>query len=228
VGALAGVRVGVLAEDIRGQRTPVEDTSDNGEMLIRIDAGLRAAAALPVDAVIVSDAPMADYDQGFLDVVLGGVSHDTIGYLAEVGAPVATLADLHAYNLAQPRRRMPAGQFFLDLALGRAVDRDSYEEAALHHRGLAEGILNATFDAAGTDVLVSLTNLHSALYATAGYPAVTVPLGLRANGMPTGVTLIGRPGTDGQLLGQAHAFERASELRVPAVLSLYGAPVAPG
>jgi amidase len=228
VGALAGVRVGVLAEDIRGQRTPVEDTSDNGEMLVRIDAGLRAAAALPVDAVIVSDAPMADYDQGFLDVVLGGVSHDTIGYLAEVGAPVATLADLHAYNLAQPRRRMPAGQFFLDLALGRAVDRDSYEEAALHHRGLAEGILNATFDAAGTDVLVSLTNLHSALYATAGYPAVTVPLGLRANGMPTGVTLIGRPGTDGQLLGQAHAFERASELRVPAVLSLYGAPVAPG
>jgi amidase len=224
--ALAGVRVGVLAEDIRGQKTPVEDTSDNGEMLGRIDAGLRAAAALPVDAVIVSDAPMADYDQGFLDVVLGGVSHDSIGYLAEAGAPVATLADLHAYNLAQPRRRMPAGQFFLDLALGRAVDRDSYEEAALRHRGLAEEILNATFDAAGTDVLVSLTNLHSALYATAGYPAVTVPLGLRASGMPTGVTLIGRPGADGQLLGYAHAFERASELRVPADLS--DAPVAAG
>jgi amidase len=217
--ALAGVRVGVLAEDIRGQKTPVEDTSDNREMLLRIDAGLRRAAALPVDAVIVSDTPMADYDQGFLDVVLGGVSHDTIGYLAEAGAPVATLADLHAYNLAEPRRRMPAGQFFLDLALGRAVDRESYEEAALRYRGLAEEILNATFDAAGTDVLVSLTNLHSALYATAGYPAVTVPLGLRANGMPTGATLISRPGADGQLLGYAHAFEQASMLRVPADLS---------
>jgi amidase len=218
-GALAGVRVGVLAEDIRNQKTPIEDTSDNGEMLARIDAGLRAAAALPVDAVIVSDTPMADYDQGFLDVVLGGVSHDTIGYLAEAGAPVATLADLHAYNLAEPRRRMPAGQFFLDLALGKAVDREPYEEAALRLRGLAEEILDATFDAAGTDVLVSLTNRHSALYATAGYPAVTVPLGLRANGMPTGATLIGRPGADGRLLGYAHAFERASMLRVPADLS---------
>jgi amidase len=162
---------------------------------------------------------MADFDRGFLDVVLGGVSHDTIGYLAEVGAPVSTLADLHAYNLAQPRRRMPAGQLFLDLALGKAVDRDSYELAALRHRGLAEEILNATFDAAGTDVLVSLTNLHSALYATAGYPAITVPLGLRANGMPTGATLIGRSGSDGQLLGYAHAFERASRLRIPADLS---------
>jgi amidase len=218
-GALAGVRVGVLAEDIRDQRTPVEDTSDNGDMLVRIDSGLRGAGALPVDVQVLSATSMGDFDQGFLDVVLGGVSHDTIGYLAEVGAPVATLADLHAYNLAQPRRRMPAGQFFLDLALGKAVDRDAYEAAALHHRGLAEEILNATFDAAGTDVLVSLSNRHSALYATAGYPAITVPLGVRANGMPTGATLIGRPGADGQLLSYAHAFERASCLRVPADLA---------
>jgi amidase len=197
----------------------VEDTSDNAEMLTRIDTGLRAAGAVPVDAVLVSAGPMADYDQGFLDVVLGGVAHDTIGYLAEAGAPVATLADLHAYNLAQPRRRMPEGQFLLDLALGKAIDRDSYEEAALRHRGLAEEILDATFDAAGTDVLISLTNLHSTLYATAGYPAITVPLGLRANGMPTGATLIGRPGADEQLLGHAHAFEKASRFRVPADLS---------
>lgn len=218
-GALAGVRVGVLAEDIRNQRTTVEDTSDNDEMLVRIEAGLRTAAAVAVDAVLVSAIPMADYEQGFLEVVLGGVSHDTIGYLAEAGAPVATLADLHAYNLAQPRRRMPAGQFFLDLAMGRAVDRDSYEQAALRHRGWAEQTLDATFDAAAADVLVSLTNRHSSLYATAGYPAVTVPLGLRGNGMPTGATFIGRPGADQELLGYAHAFEQASRLRVPAGLS---------
>ena len=233
-GALAGVRVGVLAEDIRGQKTSVEDTSDNGEMLIRIDAGLRGAGALPVDVEVVSATAIEDFDQGFLAVVLGGVAHDTIGYLAEVGAPVATIADLHAYNLAQPRRRMPAGQLFLDLALGMAVDRDSYEQAAQCHRGLAEEILNSTFDAADTDVLVSITNLHSALYATAGYPAITVPLGLRANGMPTGATLIGRPGADGQLLGYAHAFEQAGRFRVPADLSLSSAaalsdaPVAAG
>ena len=32
-------------------------------------------------------------------------------------------------------------------------------------------------------MLVSLSNLHSELYATAGYPAITVPLGLRATGL---------------------------------------------
>ena len=216
--SLTGVRVGVLAEDIRNQKTSLEDTSDNDVILARIDVGLRAAGALPAEAVIVSPTPMAAYDEGFIDVVLGGVSHDTIGYLADAGAPVATLADLHAYNLAEPRRRMPAGQFFLDLALVKAIDRDAYEEAALAHRALAERILDANVQAAGTNLLVSLSNLHSNIYATAGYPAVTVPLGLRASGMPTGATLIGRPGTDGQLLGYAHAFERASRLRVPADL----------
>jgi amidase len=216
--ALAGVRVGVLAEDIRSQQTPYEDTSDNPDMLARIEAGLRAAGALPVDAVVVSDTPIQAFEEGFVDVVLGGVSHDTIGYLVDSGAPVATVADLHAYNLAAPRRRMPAGQFFLDLALVKAIARDSYEEAALAHRALAERILAASFDAAGTDLLVSITNRHSSLYASAGYPAITVPLGLRANGMPTGATLIGRPGRDGQLLGHAHAFEQATRLRVGASL----------
>lgn len=64
-------------------------------------------------------------------------------------------------------------------------------------------------------MLASLSNLHSSLYATAGYPAVTVPLGLRASGMPTGVTLIARPGCDAALLGYAHAFELATRLRRP-------------
>jgi amidase len=214
--ALGGVRVGILAEDIRSQETPYEDTSDNAEMLARIESGLRAAGAVPLDAVVVSDTPMQAFEERFVDVVVGGVSHDTVGYLVDAGAPVATIADLHAYNLAAPRRRMPAGQFFLDLALVKAIDRNSYEEAALAHRTLAERILADTFDAAGTDLLVSITNRHSSLYATAGYPAITIPLGLRANGMPTGATLIGRPGRDGQLLGHAHAFEQATRLRVGA------------
>jgi amidase len=63
-------------------------------------------------------------------------------------------------------------------------------------------------------MLVSVSNRHSSLYATAGYPAVTVPLGLRANGMPVGVTLIGRSGDDAGLLGYAFAFEQATRLRV--------------
>lgn len=213
--ALAGVRVGVLRADITSQRSPLEDTSDAAEMLARIDRALAAAGALSVAASPVSAEPLDQLEARFLTVVLGGLTHDTIGYLAAADTGIQTLADLHSYNLAQPRRRMPRGQFFISWALTRDISKAQYEDAALDHRERAARILDATFAAADAPLLVSISNRHSMLYATAGYPAVTVPLGLRANGMPTGATLIGRPGTDAALLGYAHAFERAGGYRVP-------------
>jgi len=72
---------------------------------------------------------------------------------------------------------------------------------------------------------VSIDNSHSTFYATAGYPAITVPLGVRSGGgiamqlgldsagMPVGVTLIGKQGEDDELMGYAFAFEQASRYR---------------
>ena len=39
-------------------------------------------------------------------------------------------------------------------------------------------------------------------------------IGLASKGMPSGITLIGKPGQDGKLLSYAYAFEQASNLRV--------------
>jgi Asp-tRNA(Asn)/Glu-tRNA(Gln) amidotransferase A subunit family amidase len=86
--------------------------------------------------------------------------------------------------------------------------------------------LDTAFAKIGAEALVSLDNLHSTYYATAGYPAITVPLGVReggsnvgalrvdSTGMPTGVTPIAKPGQDAELLAYAYAFEQASNLRV--------------
>jgi amidase len=49
--------------------------------------------------------------------------------------------------------------------------------------------------------------------AIAGYPSITVPAGL-TNGLPVGVTFVGRRNQDGLLLQVAHAFERAASARV--------------
>lgn len=129
-------------------------------------------------------------------------------------APVRTLGQVHAWNLRKPRVRMPKGQFFVSLAYVFDIDRATYEEQALEHRRLAAQIIDATFESSAARMLVSVSNRQSSLYATAGYPAITVPLGLRANGMPVGATLIGRSGDDAGLLGYAFAFEQATRLRV--------------
>ncbi len=216
--ALDGVPVGVLAADILGQPRDLEDPRDNAALLHRITDGLSASGANTVEAELVVRPELAGYEGHFFKVVLGGLANDTLGYVG-AHSQLKTMAELMAFNLAEPKTRMPCGQFYLAAANLLQISAESYEVAALAHREATQTVLADTFAAAGAQVLVSLTNLHSALYAGAGYPAITVPLGLRANGMPTGATFIGRPGRDAQLLAFAAAFERATRLRVPPVLA---------
>lgn len=64
------------------------------------------------------------------------------------------------------------------------------------------------------EVQVSTSSIHAPFYTTAGWPAVTVPLGLSASGMPNGITIIGRTGEDERILAMAWAIERTTQARV--------------
>lgn len=207
--ALNGVGVGVLRDAILGMETSdLVDASDNPAVLDAIINGLNAAGAVTSDTT-VEDLPLF----GVFALILDGTYYDMAGYLAAVGAEATTIADLVAYNNADLTTRAPAGQISLEVAVEPQDPKDEYEQAALDLRQTAADNLDAAFANNGVSVLVSLENLHSGLYATAGYPAITVPLGLRQNGMPTGVTFIGRRGEDAQLLAYAYAFEQATKLR---------------
>ncbi|MBU6179088.1 MAG: hypothetical protein KGR69_05455, partial [Verrucomicrobia bacterium] len=217
--ALEGTAVGVLRKAI------LDEETNAAFWLARIDEGLARAGAKAKDL----DETFAEKPD-LLPVIFLGLSCDTLPYLAAAGAPVKTVADLQAYNEDDPARRIPRGQNMVDLAvriLGAIREETGvtddgtdqlYEEAALHVREGMAAILARTFAENEVDLLVSLANQHSMLYATAGYPAITVPLGLDETGATNGVTLIARPGGDSKLLAYACAFEQATRYRVEARL----------
>lgn len=61
-----------------------------------------------------------------------------------------------------------------------------------------------------------------------GVPAVVVPAGFYANGLPFGLEFSGHPWKDGDLLAIAHAWEQATQLRKPPVLVEQGLlPITP-
>lgn len=158
-----GLRVGVLREDVASMRSAFEDTRDNVALLAGVEARLAAAGAVVVPATAPIDG---QFEGRFLTVVLGGMTHDTVGWLRAAGAPVESLADLQAYNLRQPGRRMPKGQTLLALAVLRGVSAQAYQDAAQRCREEAGRALEQAFGSSGADVLLSVSSRHSPLYAT--------------------------------------------------------------
>jgi amidase len=55
-------------------------------------------------------------------------------------------------------------------------------------------------------------------YSSIGFPGIVVPMGIGSQGLPMTISFMGRPYTDGQLLGYAYDYEQASQLRAPSPL----------
>jgi amidase len=157
-------------------------------------------------------------------------------YLASTPATVRarTLADLIAFNRAHAAEQMPwFGQEIFEQAETTPGTSDpSYRRALEDARRLAgpEGIdrllreHRVTLLVAPTDGPAWITDLvngdppfkgpsSSQLAAVAGYPHVTVPMGL-VHGLPVGLSFYGTAWTESELLAAAYAFEQRARARV--------------
>ena len=67
------------------------------------------------------------------------------------------------------------------------------------------------------------------LSASTGFPAISMPAGFTADGLPVGVELMGRAFDDGKLVSYAYAYEQAAHHRRPPARTpaLHGAPAVP-
>jgi amidase len=52
-------------------------------------------------------------------------------------------------------------------------------------------------------------------YGSEGFPMVIVPMGFGTQGLPMGLALMGKPCSDGKILGYAYAYEQATHHRRP-------------
>lgn len=123
--------------------------------------------------------------------------------------PVAALIDVVSFNNADPANRVPYGQRYLEMSQRADSPSADYTEVRERNQTTARGVLDPFFTGPGIDVLIAPTQI----YAPAGYPAMTVPIGVSEAGEPQGLTLIGKKLGEPDLLAVGYAIEQATRAR---------------
>lgn len=121
--------------------------------------------------------------------------------------------DIIDFNKKDSLNIMPYGQKLFE---GVVADKASVNELeSIKEKLKTNGKLffDKPMEASNLDAILSINNYHAAHAAVAEYPALTVPMGYEENGAPKGITFIGKPLTENQLLQIGFAFENKTKYR---------------
>jgi amidase len=221
---LKDVRIGVVRGSFTGYSGPADRIAEEAIKALK-DEGAIVIDPVEIDMTGVSDAE--------LEVLLYELKAGLADYFASLGpsARVRTLEDVIAFDEKNREREMPLfGQELFEQAVKKKGLTDpKYKKALAKCRTTArqKGIdavlrkhkLAALFAPTGTPAwLIDHVNgdasggSFTSPAAVAGYPHVTIPAGF-ASGLPVGVSFVGKPYSEVDLLMIASAFERATQVR---------------
>ena len=226
---LRNARIGVPREGYFGY-SPKADAIVNQAIEV-----LRQGGATIVDPVKIPNFDLPALTSAELVVLLYEFKAGVNAYLASVapGAQVRTLDDVIEFNKRNTRENLPYfGQELLVRAQAKGdLSEAEYLEALEKCRRLAgkEG-MDAIMDELSLDALIAPTTTpawpvdlvngdqfrgsSAKSAALVGYPLVSVPAGF-AQGLPVGITFMGRAWSEPTLIKLAYAFEQASKARRP-------------
>ncbi|MBD3883699.1 hypothetical protein IFO70_18205 [Phormidium tenue FACHB-886] len=153
---------------------------------------------------------------------------DLNAYLSSLGpdAPVKTLADVIAFNAANPQVALKYGQARALSAESKDLSPDSADTAA--YLSARANDLRLTKDA--LDAYLSTNDLDAVLFpatrganigARAGYPSIILPAGYQSNSTPTqaddtpfGIAFLGTAYSEPTLIGLGYDYEQAAQVRI--------------
>ncbi|RXH07488.1 amidase family protein [Bradyrhizobium guangzhouense] len=138
---------------------------------------------------------------------------------------IKTMADIIAFNAANPKKAMRFGQdLFLaaDLTKGDLSEREYKSARAMDLLSARTRGMDAYMNQHKLDAVLFPGSSGCVISAKAGYPSVLVPAGFisGADGKetpdyPLGISFAGRAWSEHKLLRLAYAYEQASQMRKP-------------
>lgn len=223
VSALSGMRIAVLRPD-----------GLSAALAARYEAALAVLKGAGAVLVDVKPPKLDGLGDAEFTVLKTELKADLEAYLATTPPAVSarTLDQLIAFNRAHAAEEMPFFQqeIFEEAAKTRGLDDPAYKAARATSLRLAREGIDGMLRSANAQVLVEPTYAgawlsdpvygdqyngpsSSELPAVAGYPNLTVPMGL-VKGLPVGLSFIATKNGEATVLGAGYAYEQRAKARV--------------
>ena len=225
--SLQGARIGVMRFLLANYSAETRAVFETNLQALR-DAG--------AELVEITEGPdMRAISSAAFQVLMTELKVDLNAYLAStdpVQVPTRTLAEVIAFNEAEPRETVLFGQeLFLRAEATQGLDDPEYIEARASSLRMAgvEGIDRMMADHRVVALIAPTTSRawtndpddddrsqgsSSSLAAVAGYPHLTVPMGF-VDGLPVGMSFIAGKWEDARVLSLGYAFEQLTQAMRP-------------
>lgn len=192
--SINGIKVAVIK--------PSSPRKEENEILDRVAKELENMGAVVTETAFSKKVTEIDMSKA-LEV---GFKYDINKYLKIANVKgINNLNDIVEFNKKDLENRAPYGQELLEKSLEDKTTIEEYEKLINNNREKAGKEIDDVLKNA--DVIVSLSNQTSHVYAPAGYPALTVPAGYKSTGEPIGVTFVGSKFQEGKLIKIANVYE---------------------
>ena len=212
---LGSVRIGV-------PRRQIADRAEFADVMPMFEIVLKNLSRMGAKIVDPCDLPSAEQMQDVRSCVFRTEFKAALNaFFQDHDSPcgIASMHDLIAWNEGHPES-IPYGQSLLIAANGtNGVDDPTYRSDRARDIALSRTAgIDAALSMHDCDVLIAPMSAAAKTTGKAGAPVVAIPCGLDKNGVPFGITVFAKVGSDARLLAVAGAIERAvGERRLPKV-----------
>jgi len=219
---LKGMRIGIIRVPTDNSTdTKAADYKETQAAITKAVADMRARGAEVIDPLDIQNLKNLVVKAG------GGETYEPEPALNEFlaqhpNSPVRTFRELADSPVVNARRRegLKKGVGHTTKELGHLEEmlaRDELRTAVLQVMAddRLDALFHATYDHAPATVPKSTPGTNRRLAASLSFPAISVPGGFFADGLPIGLEFLARPFAEGTLIKAAFDYEQATKHRKP-------------
>ena len=163
------------------------------------------------------DAPQIRLE-GFAKILDEDMRYDLRSYLFFYGSKNLKVEDISSiikYNEMDSVERAPYGQGIFKKIIQDTMTINDFEDLKFELMNKGNEFFDIPMNKYNLDAVLSINNYHAGYAAMAHNPCLTVPMKLRENNEPAGLTIIGKSFQEQKLYEIGYFFEKKYKGRIP-------------